>query len=157
MAHKKLDQRLLNLTPRNLFLVTLYGEARGEPIDGQVGVANVIMNRAVGHSHSLVRVLSRWAQFSCLWPTLSSGLGYLNLMDMATVIYDGAIDDLGTQKTLLHQLEWVVDGAMDGHLLDNTMGAKHYFATSIAPPYWAKKPAFRSVTLGHHEFWSGVA
>jgi hypothetical protein len=157
MTHE-LDVRLSRLTARDLFVVTLYGEARGEPIEGQIAVAWVIQNRLKSGrwGRSLKDVLGAWAQFSALWPTLSGGLNYQDVLDTAGVV-DREDELPGAQGRLLDQLCWVVDGVMCERPMDTTYGSLHYFATSMAkPPYWAVAPGVRMATIGRHEFWAGV-
>ncbi len=154
---RTLDTRLSRLSDLNLFLVTLYGECRGEPVEGQIGVAHVIQNRvrAERWGASLRDVLSQWAQFSALWPTLSGGLNYQAILDLAGTLYRGETL-IGSQGTLVKQLHWIVSGIHEGLVLDNTYGCTHYFSTYIPKPWWAGKPGVRMATYGRHEFWAGI-
>lgn len=161
MAHRTLDERLSRLSDRGLFFVTLWGEARGEPIEGQVAAAMVIQNRLKsgkwfgGDSYS--EVLSRWAQFSALWPTLSSAVGYSEVLDMAGVYYRGERVE-GPRDALVRQLLYVVDGVMGERIIDNTYGATHYYAPRVVGrPNWAVAPGRKTVTIGRHDFWAGVS
>jgi len=45
--------------------LTVYHEARGESIEGQVAVAHVILNRAIKRGLSVQQVVSQTKQFSC--------------------------------------------------------------------------------------------
>lgn len=154
---RTLDTRLSQLSDLNLFLITLYGECRGEPVEGQIGVAHVIQNRVQAErwGTSLRDALSQWAQFSALWPTLSSGLNYQALLDLAGTLHRGETL-LGRQGALVRQLQWIVTGIHEGSVLDNTHGSTHYFATYIKKPWWADRPGARMVTYGRHEFWAGI-
>ena len=157
MPTKTLNTRLTKLSPQDLFLITLWGEARGEPIEGQVAVAHVIQNRVIsgrwGETHH--DVLGRWAQFSALWPQLSGGLNYQEVLDLAGVLDRGEVLG-GMQTYLVQQLRWVVTGVMEHQLLDNTYGSTHYFAPHIVKPSWATSPGVRMAKYGRHEFWAGV-
>lgn len=158
MPKQQLDERLSSLSGRDLCLVTLYGEARGEPVEGQVAVMHVIQNRVRDGrwGESIHDVLGAWAQFSALWPTLSGGLNYQSVLDYATVLHTGARLPFG-QGQLQRQLEWVVDGVLNDSLIDNTFLSTHYFYTFMEKkPYWATKPGVRMATIGRHEFWAGV-
>ncbi len=44
---------------------TVYHEARGEPIEGQIAVAHVIMNRALKRGLTVQEVVLQRKQFSC--------------------------------------------------------------------------------------------
>lgn len=158
MPEKKLDPRLFNLSGHGLVVVTLWGEARGEPIEGQIAVAQVIQNRLKSGrwGDTYHEVLGRWAQFSCLWPELG-GLNYQSVLDIAGVIDRGEnVGEHSNQQRLLEQLEWVTMGVLSGTVMDNTSGATHYFVPSIVRPSWAKEPGVRTATIGRHEFWAQV-
>lgn len=149
---KTLDPTLAALTPHQLMLVTLYGEARGEPIEGQVAVANVIKNRLArgDWGASLATVLGAWAQFSCLWPSLG-GKNYNAVLEAAKGLLEGA-----PLSPSLRQIKWVVDGVLQDLIFDNTFGACHYYAVGIPAPYWATSNATFVAQKGRHLFYSGV-
>lgn len=121
---------------------TLFGEARGEPQDGQVAVAWTIVNRWRSGKWfgalSIAGVCQKRKQFSC-WnpddPTYRSMVtaGPTTLAPFVTIARD----------------------VLDGKILDPTDGATHYFADSIATPKWAigKTP---TVKLGHHLFFADI-
>jgi hypothetical protein len=144
-----------------LFFITLYGECRGESIEGQVACAMVIQNRLKSGmwfgGDNYHDVLGRWAQFSALWPTLAGGIAFQETIDMAGVYHRG--EEVGTYKRqLVKQLLYVTDGVMGGHVLDPTYHATHYYAPHIVGrPNWAASPAHRTVRIGRHDFWAGVA
>src|SRR5574343_888956 len=145
---KTLDPTLAALTPEQLVLVTLYGEARGEPIEGQVAVANVIKNRLKrgDWGTSLTAVLGSWAQFSCLWPSLG-GKNYNAVLEAARGLLEGA-----PLSPSLRQIEWVVEGVFGSKILDNTLGACHYYAVGIPAPYWDTNSATFVGQKGRHLF-----
>lgn len=137
-----------------LLEVCLFGETRGEPIEGQIGVANVIRNRVrldLGGDNKpdwwgegYKGVISCYAQFSCLWPELG-GINYTKVLAYANN-YD---------KLFNAQLRWIATGILDDYLADNTHGATHYHAVSLPAPAWTKG-ATHTVTLGNHTFFTGV-
>jgi len=131
---------------------TLFGEVRGEPIEGQVGVANVIWTRAGKNADRLQAVCLAWAQFSCLWPSLDAN-GFANVKDFVQTRM-GAPERLAPSE---RQLRLIVQGILGGDLLDNTKGATHYFASYIPTPSWAHAPAEVTARLGKHIFLKGVA
>ena len=151
MPHE-LDPLLASLTPTQLTVATLFGEARGEPIEGQVAVAHVINNRVLrgDWGPSRASVLGGWAQFSCLWPTLG-GKNHKAVLDMAQrYAAEGAF------SPSLRQLEWVEEGVFGGRILDNTHGACHYFVAGTQVPYWATQDATFVGQKGRHLFYAGV-
>jgi hypothetical protein len=149
---KTLDPLLSSLTPEQLAVITLYGEARGEPIEGQVAVAHVFRNRVLrgDWGPSLASVLGGWAQFSCLWPTLG-GKNYTKVMEAAQ-----RYREEGAFSPLFRQLEWVVSGVFGEKILDNTQGACHYYASGTPTPFWAVGDATYVGQKGRHLFFAGV-
>lgn len=144
------DPLLRQLSPINLFTTVLWGEARGEPIEGQVGVANVILNRLnTGKwSHDIRAVILAPAQFSCLWPT---GGEYDGVLAFARVCYN-----LTNLTRAEQQLRLLAEGALRPALLDNTLGATHYHdARMKEAPAWTVG-ATKTVLLGHHFFYKDV-
>lgn len=149
---RTLEPELAALNPSQLTVITLWGEARGEPIEGQVGVANVIRNRLLrgDWGPSRTDVIGAWAQFSCLWPSLG-GKNFKAVLEAAErYAREGAF------SPSLRQLEWVEEGVFGERILDNTRGACHYFAAGTTIPYWAVGSATYVGQLGRHLFYAGV-
>ena len=159
MHARTLAPTLAQLDGYGLVYVTLWGEARGEPVEGQIAVAHVIRNRL--HSGKWFGgvnyhdVLERWAQFSCLWPQLG-GLNYQGVLDQAGV-YQREETLPGAQGRLQAQLQWVVGGVLDSLIMDNTSGSTHYYSKYIEAPAWTRPPAVRMTELGRHVFFTGVS
>jgi hypothetical protein len=108
---------------------TLYGEARGEPDQGQIAVAWVIRNRAqnprfagdlLGKPGAIARVcLARW-QFSC-WNENDPNRAKIEGLNVALI-----------------PRQWTIaDNVLTGRAADITGGADHYH--TIAAPGWADK------------------
>lgn len=107
---------------------TLWGEARGESMDGQIAVAWVIRNRAtrarfagrlVGRQGATAHVcLAPW-QFSC-WNE-----GDPNRAKLLVLREDQCRGEIG-----------VASDVLDGLVADPTNGADHYH--TIDPPPWAE-------------------
>jgi N-acetylmuramoyl-L-alanine amidase len=141
---------------------TLYGEARGETIEGKVAVANVILNRtriaarlkkergAHNFSHlfgngTVAGACQRKWQFSC-WNDNDPNRDKI----------------LNVKATDVHFAECIVvaKAAIAGCLVDNTKGSTHYHVSSMGfPPSWRAKgeddhePA---VIIGKHSFYNTV-
>jgi spore germination cell wall hydrolase CwlJ-like protein len=124
---------------------TLWGEARGEPQEGQVGVAWVIANRVLspiiwwGKNYTAVckapYQFSSWNSNDPNYPFLS---GSKQIPQSAYAqCEDAALQVLGNFAP------------------DPTDGATHYYAASIAAPAWAKT-ATRTVQIGNHIFFKNV-
>ena len=123
---------------------TVYGEARGEPQEGRLAVAHVILNRMRaggwwGQSVSEV-CLKRW-QFSCWNP------GDPNRKRLFQVeLHDK--DLMGCARACLDALAGSADP---------TGGATHYHATSLpAPPRWARG-RIPDLVIGRHAFFRNIA
>lgn len=119
---------------------TIWGESRGEPLEGRVAVANVVMNRARHggwYGNTPQEVCLKRFQFSC-WNSNDP-----NLQKLETISTEG-----------LHTKDCVSIAALAiaGLLVDNTDGATHYHADYIDPPYWAEGRAPKA-KIGHHLFY----
>lgn len=124
--------------------LNVYFEARGEPAAGQLAVALVTMNRMENrhYPNSVCGVVWQKHQFS--WT------------------HDGK-SDRPTDKRAWRLAQKIAKfayqrfdklSAISRKALDLTKGALHYYAPSLASPYWAK---MHSVTreIGGHVFLSG--
>ena len=151
MAHIP-DPLLSSLTPEQLELATLFGEVRGEPIQGQIAVCQVFHHRLRDGrwGDSMHEVLLAWAQFSCLWPTLG-GANYKSVLDLARRIPAGEL------RATEQQLEWVVTGVNKGLIKDLVAGATHYYANTIPPPFWVTKGTVFCGQFGRHLFYRNVS
>lgn len=146
------------LTDREAFLVTLWGEARGEPIEGKVAVASVIMNRwkhPKRYGQTIKAVCHARSQFSCWW-RFGGAENYQAVMQRANVLATkgGTFND-----QLWRECEWVVDGLLSGSVRSRVGASTHYLTSSllrIDPPDWAigKKPHY---VVAAHSFFEGIA
>jgi N-acetylmuramoyl-L-alanine amidase len=133
--------------------LTLWGEARSEPIEGIVGVANVIRNRKEHDKWGWKIIVHKKAQFSC-WASVGGEANHLRVMSMAVRLLAGEeIDDDDWQECL-----WVAEGLIAGRLRDNTRGSRHYMTLALFrtnPPAWVKghKPVAEA---GNHCFFNDV-
>ena len=118
--------------PLYCMMKNIYHEARGEPLKGQIAVANVTMNR-VAHSrfpNSVCEVVFQRKQFS--W-TLSKAKVNKQDIQFSDAIYTIALK------------------AVTGRLIDYTGGATHYHTTAINP-FWADSKVYLD-TIGNHIFY----
>ncbi|UZD96660.1 cell wall hydrolase [Pseudomonas corrugata] len=133
---------------RDVLARTLWGEARGEGLAGQIAVAWTIRNRVEDG-----RGKSRWGegyagvclkpyQFSC-W----------NKKDPNYPSLDGATEISPEQ---LAQARRAADLVISGAEPDITKGATHYYATTMSkPPAWIAK-AKQTLRMGNHVFFKDV-
>ena len=124
---------------------TLWQEARGEPIEGQRAVAHVLVNR---------RNSGRWGDtFSEVCFSEFHGVFQFSGWDRNDpnrVLAFRLPDDAPSLAALAALVQ-----AADGGEPDPTGGATHYFAKSIAPPFWAKD-ATPCGQFGNQLFFTGV-
>lgn len=158
MTDRTPDPRLSSLSSTDLFLVTLFGEASGEPVEGQIAVAHNFKNRLESGrwGDSYHDVLLGWAQYSCLWPTLG-GRNHTRVLAFAEQFSPllPAPPSLSSLDPTAQQLAWVTKGVVEGLVKDNTFGALHYYAVGTPTPSWARG-AKLTTQKGRHLFYSGV-
>ena len=117
---------------------TVWGEARGEPFEGKVAVAWVIINRSrkPGWWGEDIRSVctARW-QFSCWFDAQAERVRFV---DERNEKFAACLD--------------VAKRVMAGEIADPTGGADHYYADYIAAPKWARgrTPTAR---IGRHLFF----
>lgn len=133
---------------RDVLARTLWGEARGEGLAGQIAVAWTIRNRVFdgktkswwGEGYAGV-CLKAW-QFSC-W----------NKSDQ-NYVYLGGAKPIPLRE--FAQAQIAADQVMAGKVPDPTGGATHYYATTMRnPPMWAID-ATKTVQIGRHIFYKNV-
>ena len=124
---------------------TIDQEARGEGAPGLDAVAHVTLNRlSLGKwGKTLASVCDAWKQFSGWNPGDPNRQRSLELPD----------NDHGLllAEAALNQAR---DEQEQG--IDPTEGATHYYADTMASPFWAVPPAVQTAHIGHHVFWKGV-
>jgi len=147
------------LTDPQILTITLFGETRGEPIEGQIAVGCVIRNRVHsgrwGGSYAKV-CLAPW-QFSS-WLPQGGRANYELVMETARQM---ATSTQLPDDPLLRQCAWVSQGIIGAWIIDTVKDATHYYApAAMAPkgavPKWAvgRTPV---VSKGQHLFFVGVA
>jgi len=131
-----------------ILCLTVIGEGRGEPVEGQIAIANVIMNRSRIQKKSIKEICLAPAQFSC-W----------NETDPNRLLLETLIKEilLGNHEVGFYkQIMYVVGGVYDGKISDNTKGVQNYMTTKLfnSPlrPGWAKKPKAEPFQIGSHTF-----
>jgi spore germination cell wall hydrolase CwlJ-like protein len=110
----------------------IYHEARGEPLEGMIAVANVIVNRMESRRFpsTACKVVYQRKQFS--WTLFPSKLE--------------PVEDFRNTDILK-----IAELALLGKLIDYTNGATHYHANYVKP-YW-KHTKTHTVTIGNHIFY----
>lgn len=135
--------------------LTLWGEARSEPLEGIQAVASVIRNRVMHpkrYSATYKGVCLQHNQFSC-WIQGGGAANYLALLRLAERVVSEPVlpvELVGCAR--------IAEGVMTGALPDNTGGATHYYnpAAVKRQPAWAVGHT-PSAKIGHHWFFAGIA
>jgi N-acetylmuramoyl-L-alanine amidase len=143
------------LTDRHAVALTIFGEARAEPLVGQVAVGCVIRNRLArptrfGASWKLVCL--RKLQFSCWWEQ-GGAANFAAVMAAAERLVSGF--EPAPRSALAHAL-WVADGVMQAGTPDVTQDANHYLTAALLrekPPGWTLPPARKVADIGAHVFY----
>lgn len=148
--HPKHDQILAALarTPTWVVGMTIWAEARAEPIEGEVAVGCVIRNRLLRpqrFADTWEKVcFAKW-QFSCWIPE-----GGVENYQMLMARCEAAL--AGRSPWPAQQL-WIAEGIISGAIEDRVSGADHYFASWMKTwPAWAKGLT-PTVVLGVHRFY----
>lgn len=143
----------LELTDHHALALTLWGEGRGEPVEGRVAIASVIRNRLKterwGDTYRSV-CLAPW-QFSC-WKEQGGKENYEAVRELAHRL----VRDEKPEDSVLRECLWISHGIIGEWIRDNVRGATHYHTTAMHPkPYWAngKTPV---CTLHKHHFYKGI-
>lgn len=123
---------------------TLWGEARGEPELGRLGVAWVVLNRLhhkpARFGRSIAEVCRKPKQFSCWNP------GDPNLPKLLTVE--------GSDRVFAACLELARQCASGTQPPDPTGGADHYHRFDVSPP-WSRGRT-PSARIGNHLFFNNI-
>ncbi len=130
---------------RDLAIRTIYGEAGGEPAQGQAGVASVLKNRLASgqYGNDMQSVIMAPKQFS-LWNAGDPAGDSARRLDPNSAAYQ--------------KIGGIYDGVMSGQIADPTGGATHYYNPSAASPAWGPQLAKQNdVTIGNHRFVGGGA
>jgi len=137
---------LADLPDRIVLALTVWGESRGEPVQGQIAVACVVRNRL----KRAIDTTPRWRdiclaheQFSC----------FNDDDPNAGPIARAAVNLMTSAPTPeLAQALWIADGVIAGAAMDVTNGAENYLTTALLntkPPSWAKGKTVLAVNGQH--------
>lgn len=148
MMNKIIEQ----LNPIEVLGLTIIGEARGEPIEGQVAVASVIRNRMqsdIRKYKTIKDVCLEPHQFSC-W-----NYGDKNF-DFIMVIAEKMLNKEPINDPYIKQCMLIAEGIISWSILDNTKGKLHYIEENLfihKRPNWAKNVKPGQLKFGHHIFF----
>jgi spore germination cell wall hydrolase CwlJ-like protein len=118
--------------------LTVYHEARGEPIEGQLAVAEVVLTRTYSHQ----------------WPNTICGVMQ---EDRGPKAYDCQFSfwcdgrsDTPTDSEAWATAQQIARDALSGNIIGH--GGTHYHTTDVSPS-WAAEMQFRGI-VGSHVFYN---
>ena len=114
---------LQDLSDMEVLALTIFGESRGESIEGQIAVGCVVRNRTIAGGYYKDTCLEP-KQFSC-WNV--DDPNYEMLIGEGQKLFVGDTTD----NAILNQCMWISEGIMNHELVDNTNGAKHYLTHQL--------------------------
>ena len=138
------------LSEEDVFARTLWGEARGEPREGRIAVACVILNRvARAQDHRRRKGTRFWwgetAKEVCLKPfQFSCWLAADPNLPKMLAVTDADKDFAACLA--------IARDALAGRLVDTTGGATHYINPRLVDPSWAKS-MIETTRIGRHAFF----
>lgn len=152
MTRDELKVFLAPLPDEAILGLTLFGEARGEAIEGIIAVGHVIRNRVKDakkrYGQTYREVCLRKLQFSC-WNPSPSDPNFQRVVKAATGLMTTPI----VSEPTLEQCSWVALGIVRGALLDNSKQANHYHTVQLKPrPSWAQSYV-PVIQKGNHVFY----
>ena len=127
--------------------LTIYGEARGEPVEGQIAVGSVIRNRVTERKSNYKIVCWEPLQFSC-WNEDNPNRDVL--VNLAQLM----LDHMPLKDEVIRQCMWLSFGLTNGSILDNTGEAQNYLTTKLYDEgviLWAKNMTVSKV-IGNQTF-----
>ena len=124
-------------TTEDLFWLAInaYHEAQGEPIEGQIAVCKVVLNRVKKRKLSVKEVILQEDQFS--W---HNGNKFPKLTDYKSLL------------TCFESAQKAIEQHENG---DTLFGANLYYSDTMPePPWWALSPKVRKIVkIGRHTFF----
>ncbi len=110
--------------------LNVYHESRGEPLDGQIAVAMVTMNRANWQAANICPVVYEHKQFS--WTHQSR-------------------NHTPRERAAWARAQRVARAVMDSRHTDRTGGATHFHARDASPAW--RNSLRKTTTIGRHVFY----
>lgn len=126
-----------------LFEALLWGEARGEPVEGQIAVACVVRNRVNNPKwwgESWRGVMLKAKQFSAF------NEGNPNRVKIEAMDFSE-----GNPGIVVVQLRYIMRGVRYNAIRDNTKGANHYHTNRVSPKWSKGKDP--TAQFGNHKFY----
>ena len=145
-----IDQIKSTFTPTEIAALTTFGEAAGEPVEGQIAILHVLRNRARYRAVPVSTIALEKFQFSCWW---EGGPNTMRVYDRANKLAAGKIDDV-----IYEQIAALSPLVLTGTVLDNTGNATFYLTKALYasnPPSWTVGQSPHLV-IGNHLFFRNI-
>ena len=130
----------------------IYHEARGEIVEGQIAVSNVVINRVKSKQfpNDICSVVYQRSQIEILDRILKIiRIPKLCQFEWVCNFKPNSINDLDSWKNIQTLAQEIVEGAHD----DITNGATHYYnPESVPTPPWANVLT-KTTVIGNHHFY----
>lgn len=144
------DEIRVSLSDTQCLALTIYGEARGESVEGRIAVGCVVRNRMAAQQKPARRICLADQQFSC-W-NRGIDTNHQRMLAVAELLLQ---PDRPLSDPLLKESLFLAQGLIGGALTDNTEGATHYLTTRLyesnGAPTWAQKLQ-PTLVIGRHTF-----
>jgi spore germination cell wall hydrolase CwlJ-like protein len=118
----------------------IYHEARGEPIEGQIAVAQVVLNRVKS---------KRWPKTVC--GVVYEGQERGEKCQFSFACYDRK--DIPDSSQLWHQAKWIADDVAAGRTALEDLGHATYYHTATVKPIWRQSLSVIR-QIGRHIFYA---
>lgn len=147
--------------------LTLYGEGRGEPVEGRIAIGCVIRNRAAArYCGTTIAEVCLWPrQFSC-WRATDGPANHAHLVALAWALYRGGVPPWSdVERAIYDETAWVASGLLERMIRDRVRGSRHYYApAAMVPagsrPAWSIRdgvPLPPTAVVGRQWFFAGIA
>ena len=140
---------LSRLTDLEVLALTMIGEGRGEPVEGQIAIGSIIRNRALTQKIDISQVCFAPKQFSC-WNENDPNFAVLEELASRLLLGQSLIEPHEKQCLFLAR------GIISNEILDNTNGSLNYITIDLfnSPdrPKWVNN-LILAKTIGHHVFF----
>lgn len=138
-----MNSKYKDLDGIKMMTLCLYGEGRGERIEGQVAIGSVIINRTKLSRKTVKSVCLQAKQFSCF----NSSDTNSSILEEIAMDWDKHIES----DKALRQCYWVAKGLIEGWIKGNVKNATHYHHVD-SNPVWAAKIE-KLMKIGNHQFY----
>jgi spore germination cell wall hydrolase CwlJ-like protein len=158
------DEVRTKLTDFGALTITLFGEGRGEPVEGRIAIGSVIRNRVKmprRFSATYAGVCHQRAQFSCWWPFGGEPTHALVYAIARAVIEGRELPLKAPELAIYQECQFIAEGIIGEQLRDRVKGCAHYYnPAAMVPrgrvPEWAAGLT-PTLKVGQHLFFAGVS